>query len=242
MMEHKQTGICDTHRCSTSVVGRLGVGVSSFLGDSRLKWAYKIALWKVVSSSAGTLGGKQRGGRRFIRELYSAFITRIWSFMVIIICNRIIIRIYLLVSCLVWGHWDWVVSSDLHKVSHFILLNVPLACTCVNSSCSRAVCRTADLIGWSFTGFHCEAGQPGVGEATLGDLWPKPRLNLPQKLVLLVTHKNKPMVIVDGHQLRVRKVQPRVRWTNAHASHWQNTSKLVFPIEGSFQLLYIKIC
>ena len=80
----------------------------SFLGDSRLKWACKIALWKVVSGSAGTLGKKQRGGRRFIRELKSAFITRIWSFMVIIICDRIITRIYLLVSCLGLGHWDTV--------------------------------------------------------------------------------------------------------------------------------------
>ncbi len=72
---------------------------SSFLGDSRLKWARKIALWKVARGSAGTLGRKQRGGRRFIRELYSAFITWIWSFMVIIICDRIIIGIDLLVSC-----------------------------------------------------------------------------------------------------------------------------------------------
>lgn len=80
---------------------------SSFLGDSHLKWACKIALWKVASSSAGTLGWKQRGGQRFIRELYSAFITRIWSFMVIIICNGIIIRIlYPLVSCLDRGQWD----------------------------------------------------------------------------------------------------------------------------------------
>ena len=88
--------------------GRWGGQFCSFLGDSRLKWACKIALWKVASGSAGTLGKKQRGGRRFIRELKSAFITRIWSFMVIIICDRIIIRIYLLVSCLGLGPWDTV--------------------------------------------------------------------------------------------------------------------------------------
>lgn len=40
-----------------------------------MKWACKIALWKVASASAGTLDGKQRGGRRFIRELCSGFIT-----------------------------------------------------------------------------------------------------------------------------------------------------------------------
>lgn len=75
---------------------RAGGQLSSFLGDSRLKWACKIALWKMASSSVGTLSGKQQGGRRSIRELYSAFITQIWSFMVIIICNRIIVPIYLL--------------------------------------------------------------------------------------------------------------------------------------------------
>lgn len=81
-----------------------------------MKWACKIALWKVASGSAGTLGGKQRGGRRFIRELYSAFITRIWSFMVIIICDRIIIRIYLLVSCLGLGHWETApVCDGIHE-------------------------------------------------------------------------------------------------------------------------------
>lgn len=79
--------------------GGWGGRFSSFLGDSRLKWACKIALWKVVRDSVGTLGRKQRGGRRFIRELYSAFIAWIWSFMVIIICDRIIIHIHLLVSC-----------------------------------------------------------------------------------------------------------------------------------------------
>lgn len=47
----------------------------------------------------GTLGRKQWGGRRFIRELYSVFIAWIWSFMVIIICDKIIIHIHLLVSC-----------------------------------------------------------------------------------------------------------------------------------------------
>lgn len=93
--------------CSWGVEGgRGGWGFSSFLGDSRLKWAYKIALWKMASGSVGTLGGEQQGGRRFIRELYSAFITWIWSFMVIIICDSIIICIYLLVICLGWGHWD----------------------------------------------------------------------------------------------------------------------------------------
>lgn len=78
--------------------GGWGGQFSSFRGDSRLKWACEITLWKVVRGSAATLGRKQRGGQRFIRELDSAFITRIFSFMDIIICDRIITCIDLRVS------------------------------------------------------------------------------------------------------------------------------------------------
>lgn len=51
-------------------------------------------------ASAGTLGRKQQEGHCFIRERGFGFITRIWSFMVIGICHRIIMLICLLVSCL----------------------------------------------------------------------------------------------------------------------------------------------
>lgn len=51
-------------------------------------------------ASAGTLGRKQQEGYCFIRERGFGFITRIWSFMVIVICHRIIMLICLLVGCL----------------------------------------------------------------------------------------------------------------------------------------------
>lgn len=73
---------------------------SSFLDESRWEWACKIALWKVEEASTGTLDGKQQEGHCFIRERGFGFITRIWSFMVIIICDRIIMLICLLVGCL----------------------------------------------------------------------------------------------------------------------------------------------
>lgn len=55
-------------------------------------------------ASAGTLGRKQQEGHCFIRERGFGFITRIWNFMVIVICHRIIMLICLLVSCL-GGEW-----------------------------------------------------------------------------------------------------------------------------------------
>lgn len=81
-----------------------GRGFSSFRDDSRWEWACKIALWKVEEASAGTLGRKQQEGHCFIRERGFGFITGIWSFMVIVICHRIIMLICLLLSCL-GGEW-----------------------------------------------------------------------------------------------------------------------------------------
>lgn len=55
-------------------------------------------------ASAGTLGRKQQEGYCFIRERGFGFITRIWSFMVIVICYKIVMLVCLLVSCLE-GEW-----------------------------------------------------------------------------------------------------------------------------------------